>query len=254
MSQRPAGVRATTVALSGAIDQEAVDWGVSRRTAWLVFIGPLIVALVVALTVPFRGLYLFFVEEDALVEWLQVLLVIGIAGLAAALSLRLLRSGSRSLGLLYLLAVPIAIFIAGEEISWGQRLLGWATPAQLAELNKQGETNIHNIGVTLRVFNLVMMGLALIAVIVPIWWRRSAGDRRRTLVESLLVPPLFVASGFLFAFTYRLVRLTLIPEGGFVITHYQEVAELTFYFAAFVFLGLGYRRVRSEDLATVVEH
>ncbi|MEM7010876.1 MAG: hypothetical protein AAF585_05265 [Verrucomicrobiota bacterium] len=36
-------------------------------------------------------------------------------------------------------------FIAGEEISWGQRLIGWATPAWMAENNIQGETTIHNL-------------------------------------------------------------------------------------------------------------
>ena len=35
--------------------------------------------------------------------------------------------------------------IAGEEISWGQSVLGFAAPQALAEINVQGETNLHNI-------------------------------------------------------------------------------------------------------------
>ena len=46
----------------------------------------------------------------------------------------------------FLLALALLFFIcAGEEISWGQRLFGWETPASMKELNAQQETNIHNL-------------------------------------------------------------------------------------------------------------
>jgi hypothetical protein len=40
-----------------------------------------------------------------------------------------------------------ALFFAafGEEISWGQRILGFATPEALGGINVQNELNIHNI-------------------------------------------------------------------------------------------------------------
>lgn len=37
------------------------------------------------------------------------------------------------------------IFIAGEELSWGQHLTGHGTPEWLKEVNAQKETNVHNI-------------------------------------------------------------------------------------------------------------
>ena len=39
-----------------------------------------------------------------------------------------------------------SLFIAMEEISWGQRVFSWETPAVWEEVNYQGETNIHNLG------------------------------------------------------------------------------------------------------------
>lgn len=36
------------------------------------------------------------------------------------------------------------VYITGEELSWGQQLLGWATPESLMAVNDQGETNLHN--------------------------------------------------------------------------------------------------------------
>jgi hypothetical protein len=38
-----------------------------------------------------------------------------------------------------------ALFVALEEISWGQHLFGWESPAWFAERNAQRETNLHNL-------------------------------------------------------------------------------------------------------------
>jgi len=43
-----------------------------------------------------------------------------------------------------LLVTLVCIYIAGEEISWGQQLVGWGTPEWLKQVNDQHETNLHN--------------------------------------------------------------------------------------------------------------
>lgn len=45
---------------------------------------------------------------------------------------------------LYLLAAAGCLFFAGEELSWGQRLFGFATPDFFAGFNAQSESNFHN--------------------------------------------------------------------------------------------------------------
>lgn len=37
------------------------------------------------------------------------------------------------------------VFLAGEEISWGQHMFGWESPAWFAQQNIQRETNLHNL-------------------------------------------------------------------------------------------------------------
>ena len=37
------------------------------------------------------------------------------------------------------------VYFAGEDLSWGQHYFGWETPEHIAELNKQKETNLHNM-------------------------------------------------------------------------------------------------------------
>ena len=44
------------------------------------------------------------------------------------------------------LVLATLMFLAfAKEISWGQRIFGWQSPDALAEINTQGETNIHNL-------------------------------------------------------------------------------------------------------------
>ena len=40
--------------------------------------------------------------------------------------------------------VAACFYFAGEECSWGQWYFGWGTPEVIAEVNAQGETNLHN--------------------------------------------------------------------------------------------------------------
>lgn len=43
------------------------------------------------------------------------------------------------------LATLCFLYVAGEEVSWGQHFFHWQTPAEWAEINDQDETNLHNL-------------------------------------------------------------------------------------------------------------
>jgi len=64
-----------------------------------------------------------------------------------------------------------AIYFAGEELSWGQHIIGWHSPEVFQQINDQGETNLHNISA---VFDqlprlLVTLSIAIGGVILPIY-------------------------------------------------------------------------------------
>ncbi len=96
-----------------------------------------------------------FRGEDHLIENLGAILFF-VAALLFFVCYRLSSRGDMDTGNFppkrnrYYLFLAILFFIGcGEEISWGQRIFGWNSPKIVHELNRQRETNFHNI----RLFN-----------------------------------------------------------------------------------------------------
>ncbi len=87
----------------------------------------------------------FWFLEDGPFEYLTVAILIVVAGLAL---MGLSRSWSRleksERALLIIFAIGL-LFLAGEEASWGQRIIGIETPEKLKASNHQGELNVHNL-------------------------------------------------------------------------------------------------------------
>lgn len=73
----------------------------------------------------------------------------------------------------------VALFIfAGEEASWGQSWFHWATPESYARINRQGETNLHNLSsLTEEIPKTLLIAAALLGGIIwPIWaWAKKRG-------------------------------------------------------------------------------
>lgn len=90
--------------------------------------------------------------EDGPVEWLQFISLLISAIVSLLISYKLFGKNKRLLAIGFAIAAFGFIFIAGEEISWGQRLLNVATPENLMVINRQGEISVHNITAIERYF------------------------------------------------------------------------------------------------------
>jgi hypothetical protein len=71
------------------------------------------------------------------------------------------------------LAGAVLVLAALEELSWGQHLLGFETPAWLAGRNLQGEANLHNL-VDSEIFSALLLvpihlGLVVAPVVLALW-------------------------------------------------------------------------------------
>lgn len=83
------------------------------------------------------------ISESGFIENIQVV----IAFLAILVGLRHVRIDAKRYPWLFgwfVMALFTCLYVFGEEISWGQWVFLWDTPETWAQLNDQGETNLHN--------------------------------------------------------------------------------------------------------------
>ena len=206
------------------LSEDASRWGLTTTTAAVIAAVPVGLALLVAGTNPVRPVYRFLTREDSLLEWTQVFCVVSAAMLLGLTARILARRKERAWAVLYGLGAITAVIVAGEEISWGQRLLGIETPEVLEDINTQGETTIHNVRGVLPVVNFVTMTGAGLLTTLPLAaaWARERGWRTWSSLYRI-VPPLALVAAFAIPFAYRFLRF--LTAGG-TSGSFAEVVEL----------------------------
>ncbi len=146
-----------------------------------------------------------------------------------------------------LLAALCCLYVAGEEMSWGQHFFGWATPPEWARINDQNETNLHNTSSWFDQKPRFLLGLAvgLGGIGVPLLALRRPDLRQGRL--ALILPPLIGLPLAGIAMLVGAVWLfdNLRGRGSFFVRP-SEVQELYFY--AFVLLYLVVLRRRLAAL------
>ncbi|RMD84017.1 MAG: hypothetical protein D6815_05125 [Candidatus Dadabacteria bacterium] len=203
--------------------------------------------------------YYLSVQEDEYIEWATYCaFAFAAAGwLAGAWRHRIQRQPHWWFALAM---TAFCVFVAGEEISWGQRLLAYRPPVYFLEHNFQQELNVHNvISTDLRKLGLkcVLAGygiaLPLIAAVGPI---RRRLDRWGVVAPPAWLIPLFAAAlaayvhypwkytgeivelmmglGFLFAVAYHLLS----TGGPSRWNHHPAMALAACWLAAVVFGGV----------------
>lgn len=233
--------------LVDALATEERIWGLSARTVGILLAAPLVLhALAVALAAAAPAAFFALTEEDAIVEWGQVAALLVAAAAGVVMTRRLGAAGLRWPAALAAVATLTAFGVAGEEISWGQRIIGLATPAALDAINVQGETNIHNIGALELGVRLGQIGAAGLLAAVPLLAVLLA--RQFARVDRLLVPPLALAPWLAPLAIYWLMRLPVVPDT--LITRFSEVPELTLYLGLALLALLNLRRLAPAEAST----
>ena len=157
------------------------------------------------LVVVLLGMYAALLLPDDVISWLlkeeRPLEGVGSLGLLLASILSFLlwrrerrKGGHRWLTLSYL-GLAIVFFVAfGEEISWGQRILGIETPESLESLNDQDETNLHNLS-TSKANALFQLFWIVMGVLIPL--AALYEPARRRLLRLVPILPVALVIVFL---------------------------------------------------------
>ena len=130
----------------GTLDEHTV---VHVHTAMLKFVVALIPIIGSAAIIGVRNydfyIYKLFFTEDSLFESLTSAIYFGASVIAIVIALAFKRKERFISAAAYALLAFGLLFVAGEEISWGQRILNFETPSQILESNTQQEFSLHNL-------------------------------------------------------------------------------------------------------------
>ena len=145
----------------------------------------------------FSDLYYMSVQEDEYIEWASFWAFL-LAAVAAIVASRDYRSSLNRLPWFYYGLALFCFVVAMEEISWGQRVLGYRPPVYFLEHNFQQELNFHNVIDTdyrKLALSAIIAGygvlLPLLALVRPL---RSLMERVGIVVPPLGLLPLFAAT------------------------------------------------------------
>ena len=229
------------------VERDAADDGVSRGLARAALIIPVAGAVVIAIAALHRSTFLALVKEDGPIEWAQFAAFAVAAVLLGVSAVLLARRGDYVAAALIGLGALGFLGIAGEEISWGQRILGLETPESLAEINHQNELNLHNITSfpMQRIGNYLQLVIGGAGLVLP-WLTRVRRPRVHNRLLRLLSPPLFLGTAFGLLFGYRAIRLVWDRE-VLTVVKYGEWPELMLACGILVYAFLLFRGLRRHS-------
>jgi hypothetical protein len=187
----------------------------------------------------FPELFIALSEEDGLIEWLTFFGYL-VAGIIFAWTGLVRHRGNFLRGwFLFFLALG-CVFVAGEEISWGQRLCRFATPEAIGQYNFQNELNLHNLGDFGRDWprRIYMLGMFCYLILLPVSARVSGALSSRARKLGVVVPPLKLAAPFIFSLVLPLYNKMMISIGAELPRYHNYAVEVMEFFSGLIFLHL----------------
>lgn len=189
-------------------------------------------------------------KEDSFFEWLTFLFYAYSSYYAAQIALQFKchrffsHIPNKICFILYILAAFIFFVVAGEEISWAQRVLSYKTPEEIRITNTQSEFNIHN---NQTVFQYVYYAYGVIAIYGAFSWlisdavRKSSKNKVLTTCISLFTPQKYLMGYFIPMIIYVSVRIGYSYE---LLDKLEEFKELLLTIGILLFMHHTFKKVQ----------
>jgi len=154
-------------------------------------------------------------REDGFLEWLTVLAFL--VGLIMNVYRSRILKPFRERKFIFMLWFFVFLFFFGiaEEISWGQRIIGFETPAFFHKYNTQGEFSFHNLRFGGFKINRYIFGtflgilIGIYFLIIPLFYRKTEWMKEKIDGLALPMPKIYHIIAYLALF----VLVQMIPSG-----------------------------------------
>lgn len=211
----------------------------ARRSFLMLALAFFLMGCVVLLKLSVQDIYRYkrLLGEGGILEYLQALILFTSAWVSWLISRDLWkRLAMRYHGVIYGIIAFGMLFVGLEEIAWGQVLFGWKTPENIAAVNAQNQTTLHNLEFFQNYLDLNLFLVSVVLLVLVLWrpsvrWiRTTILDRDRISDKAFFIPRYFWPLFFFAA----LLSYFVATESGteLVINIDQEWAEFLLYLAA----------------------
>jgi len=191
----------------------------------------------------FTRIQLYHIQhEDGLIESASAIILILCSILSAILAFKL--SSHRARMIMHLILAFIFFFMAGEEISWGQRIFKLETLEMLKDSNVQNEINLHNMFGYLA-DHLFIVAILIYGFIMPVLAYFYVFYRNLFDLLGIPIASLGLAIGFLLASAHQrwIVSKFIDLPSGFRI---EELRELFVAIALLILMYESWQLSRKE--------
>ncbi len=156
---------------------------------------------------------------------------------------------------IFLLLLSILLFFgAGEELSWGQNLLGFKTPVELSKINVQKEFNLHNIEIfntnnfdhthkkgwhrLLEINFLFRIFIMFFGIVLPFSVAHNTWAKNLLYKTKIPIPPISLGIFFLVSWIVLEILLKYLPAGKSE-NYYASAVEIFEFLTSYVFFTIG---------------
>lgn len=245
----PGVTRARTMiaTLPSELERSRRVYRISPAAARVILFFPVIVTVVVAVlwsSPPLHQTARWLLKENGVIEWLTFFAFIagGLLGLRLAARAKNHGESKRVYGTY--LAISLLLLIAGmEEISWGQRIFGFATPATIQETNLQGELNVHNLPWLQDLHSFFFACFAVVGLLAT--WLSRRYEIRKIPVPMLLFPYLAVVL-VVGGLDYYTDSFPIQLQFDILMGTLSEVVEMLMALCGFLYVALNARMLEQE--------
>ncbi len=233
------------------------EWSPGRDEAWWWLVIPFACSaglfVINAISADFYDKYIQ-PEGYGFLEFTQfAVLVVGFFISLALFRFRIVRTNKLLTAAAIIFALT-CLYIAGEEMSWGQHFFNWSTPEYWAEINRQDETNLHNVSpwFNQRPRLVLEIGIFVGAVLLPLW-QLAKGPFTHPLLALFIPPVAALPVGITYLLFKAVDHVTKRGHYLWLLGRPNEAVESVMYLFILYYLIIFYRRIRLLD-ASGVEH
>ncbi len=217
------------------------DWLVNNYKSLIFFLPFLIMSLLISVWISHFEYFNQITKDDHIIEWGQLVALV-LSGVLSLLIANNIRKTSKLVSVFYIFLGIFMLFVAGEEISWGQRILGIDTPEKITSINLQEELTLHNLYFIEPLVWIGYLSLSLYGLFAK--YLLTSFKLLSDTIKEYLVPPWFTKSFFLFSTIYYLNVSPFVPAR--IPPEWSEVAELMLFMGLFFFVNENYIRSKKH--------